>query len=176
MGQQEKVNEELTMQLSSLVENMEAIQESVRGQQAFPGLPGPRYPPPSSDLGLEICERRDRDVTGGWGTVGSTEDCSRRIEEMCAAGRRVVGFTPIEPRVLDLQIKSYGAKNMEEAMLMEVKSYLKCEMTVAPSEIEKLHIVRIFHPAKENWNVLYVEFGNEYQVDKLFSYTRGMVK
>jgi hypothetical protein len=49
-------------------------------------------------------------------------------------------------------------------------------MKVQPSEKEKLDTVRIFHPAKENWNVLYVEFGNEYQVDKLFSYTRGMVK
>jgi hypothetical protein len=61
-------------------------------------------------------------------------------------------------------------------MLMEIKSYLKCEMKVRPFDIDKLDIVRIFHPAKENWNVLYVEFGNEYQVDKLFSYTRGMVK
>lgn len=95
---------------------------------------------------------------------------------MCSAGRKIIGFTPIEPRMLDLQIQSYGARNMEEAMLMEVKSYLKCEMKVQPSVIEKLDIVRIFHPAKENWNVLYVEFGNEYQVDKLFSYTRGMVK
>ena len=59
---------------------------------------------------------------------------------------------------------------------MEIKSYLKCEMKVKPSDIEKLDIVRIFPPAKENWNVLYVEFGNEYQVDKLFTYTRGMVK
>ena len=61
-------------------------------------------------------------------------------------------------------------------MMMEIKSYLKCEMKVKTSEIEKLDIVRIFHPAKDNWNVLYVEFGNEYEMDKLFSYTRGMVK
>jgi hypothetical protein len=96
--------------------------------------------------------------------------------ELCESGRRVVGFSPIEPRMLEMQIRSFGAKNMEEAMLMEIKSYLKCEMKVRPSDIEKLDIVRIFHPAKENWNVLYVEFGNEYQVDKLFTYTRGMVK
>ena len=177
LGQQEKINEELTMQLSSLVGKMEVIQTSVKGQQAFPALPGPRHHHLRSDMGLEeISGRRDRDVTGGWGTVGSTDYCSRRIEEICEAGRRVVGFTPIEPRMLDLQIQSYGARNMEEAMLMEIKSYLKCEMKVKPSEIEKLDIVRIFHPAKENWNVLHVEFGSEYQVDKLFSYTRGMVK
>ena len=78
--------------------------------------------------------------------------------------------------MLELQIQSYGARNMDEAMMMEIRSYLKCEMKILPSEIDKLDIVKIFHPAKGYWNVLYVEFGNEYQVDKLFSYTRGMIK
>ena len=73
-------------------------------------------------------------------------------------------------------MQSYGATNKEEAMLMEVKSFLKCEMRVRTSEIEKLDIVKVFHPAKDNWNVLYVEFSSEDQVDNLFSYTRGMVK
>ena len=95
---------------------------------------------------------------------------------MCEAGRKVIGFSPIEPRMLDIQIQSYGAKNQEEAMLMEIKSYLKCEMKVRPSDIDTLDIVRIFPPAKENWNVLYVEFGSELQVEKLMTYTRGMVK
>ena len=95
---------------------------------------------------------------------------------MCASARRVVGFTPIEPRMLELQMQSYGAKDMEEAKIMEIKSYLKCEMKMKPSDIEKLEIVKVFHPAKENWNVLYVEFSSEYQVDRLFSYTRNMVK
>ena len=49
-------------------------------------------------------------------------------------------------------------------------------MKIKPSEIDKFDIVRIFHPARDNWNVLYVELGNEYQVDSLFSYTRMMVK
>ena len=78
-------------------------------------------------------------------------------------------------KMLQLQMKSYSAKNMNEAMLMEVKSYLKCEMKERPSDIEKLDIVKIYPPAKEDWNVLHVEFGNEYQVDKLFGYTKWMV-
>ena len=74
LGQQEKINEELAMQLSSLVEKMEVIQTSVKGHQPFPALPGPRHPHLTSDMGSEeISCRRDRNVTGGWGTVGSTE-------------------------------------------------------------------------------------------------------
>ena len=57
-----------------------------------------------------------------------------------------------------------------------IKSYMKCEMKVPPSEIEKLEIVRVVHPAKEDWNTLYVEFGSEHDVNKVFGYTKVMVK
>ena len=36
--------------------------------------------------------------------------------------------------------------------------------------------MRIFPPAKEDWNTLYVEFGSEYEVDLVFKHTRVMVK
>ena len=58
--------------------------------------------------------------------------------------------------MLELQKRSYGAKTTEEAMMMEVKSFFKCEMKILPSVIEELDIVRVFAPAKDNWNVLYV--------------------
>ena len=77
--------------------------------------------------------------------------------------------------MLDIQIRSYGAKNFDEAMVMEIKSYLKCELKMLPSVIKKLYIVRIFHLAKADWNVLYVEFGSEYEADTIFTYTRRMV-
>ena len=175
--QQEIVNQELTSQINSVVRDMELLRESVKKQQAFPSLPIPGKV--GEGLLNEFCRSSDG-VTNSMENNAvasgrrSTEDS--RVEEMCALGRRIVGFTPIEPRMLELQIQSYGARNMDEAMMMEIRSYLKCEMKILPSEIDKLDIVKIFHPAKDNWNVLYVEFGNEYQVDKLFSYTRGMIK
>ena len=78
--------------------------------------------------------------------------------------------------MLDMQMESYGAENMDEAKLMEIKSYLKCEMKMRRYDIEKLDIVNIFPPAKENWNVLYVELGSDRQVDMVMSHTRYMVK
>ena len=95
---------------------------------------------------------------------------------MCSAARKVIGQKPIEPKMLEMQMKCYGGKTKEEAMLLEVKSYLKCEMKVLPSDIKKLEIVKIFHPAKDNWDVLYVEFGSEHEVEKLLSYTKVMKK
>ena len=97
-------------------------------------------------------------------------------EELCASARKVLGFSPIEPRMLDLQIHSYGAKDIEEAKMMEVKNYLKCELKMRPSEIENLSFVRIFPPAKADWKVLYVEFASDTQVDKVISHTRNMDK
>ena len=78
--------------------------------------------------------------------------------------------------MLDIQIHSYGADSMEEAKLQEIKSYLKCEMKMRRSDIEKLEFIRIFPPAKENWNVLYVELGSDHQVDMVMAHTRYMVK
>ena len=78
--------------------------------------------------------------------------------------------------MLKMQMENYGAKDLEEAKMMEIKSYLKCEMKMLPSDIEKLNITRIFPPAKQDWNVLYVEFGSEFEVDTIFRHTRNMVK
>ena len=44
-----------------------------------------------------------------------------------------------------------------------------------PSDIEKLNIIGLFAPAKQDWNVLYVEFGNKFEVDTIFSYTKNMI-
>ena len=49
-------------------------------------------------------------------------------------------------------------------------------MKERPSDIDNLDIVRGLHPARDDWNVLYLELGSEYQVDSLFSYTRVMEK
>ena len=88
----------------------------------------------------------------------------------------MIGLSPIEPIMLDIQMRSYGAKTKEEAMLMEVKNFLKCELKVRPSVIEQLDIVNIFHPAKDDWKTLYVELGSEAEVDSLYTYTKNIKK
>ena len=49
-------------------------------------------------------------------------------------------------------------------------------MKILPSEIEKLNIVRVFTPAKDDWKVLYVEFGSELEADSILRYTKNMLK
>ena len=149
----------------------------VRASKELPVLPQPHGGPLPGT----------RAVTGGTdGVVGSktaggveaSRDSSSEacILEICSRARKIIGFTPIKPRMIKLQKTAFGARDTEEAMLMEIKSYLKCEMKVKPSDIDKVDIVKIFPPAKEDWNTLYVEFGSESEVDKLFRYTRVMCK
>ena len=171
---QEKVNQELTKQFNSVIKEMEHLKKAVNNQQEFPVLPLPLQHYNQGGFQGIWSTARGREVGGRRPEV--EDDYTVRKQEMCAPARRVVGFTPIEPRMIELQIQSYGAKDTEEAKIMEIKSYLKCEMKMKPSDIDKLDIVKIFPPAKENWNVLYVEFGSDYQVDMLFSHTRNMVK
>ena len=165
---QEKVNEDLFKQLESAVKEIDMLRLKVQQEsRAFPALQDLH----NSGSAAENSPRQ------GFVRRSDQQDCtSSRTQELCASARRVIGFTPIEPRMLDLQIHSYGAKDVEEAKLMEIKSYLKCEMKMKPSEIEKLNIVRIFSPAKEDWKVLYVEFGSDFEVDMVISHTRNIVK
>ena len=165
---QEQVNQELSLKINSLMREVEMMKEGVSLQQeAFPVLPQP-----------QAQQHHQVRVVGREKVIRSEDDNISRVykEDLCAKARKVIGFSPIEPRMLDIQMNSYGAKDLEEAKMMEVKSYLKCELKVPPSSIERLNIVRIFPPTKSDWNVLYVEFGSDHEVDTIFSYTKNMAK
>ena len=105
-------------QVNFLVKEIKTLKEAaVNNQQSnvFPALPVPQG---QISTRLEDISRRNR-VTGGLEADSrSTEDFNSRIVELCESGRRVMGFSPIEPRMLEMQIRSFGAKNQEEAMLM----------------------------------------------------------
>ena len=155
---QEKTNQELCKKLEIAITEINILKESqkVLGSNSEENI---------SINALEELNDNKEDV------VKESEQ-----EELCSSARKVLGFSPIEPRMLDLQIHSFGAKDTEEAKMMEVKNYLKCELRMRPSEIEKLTFVRIFPPAKADWKVLYVEFASDSQVDKVISHTRNMDK
>lgn len=174
---QEKVNKELYTQVDALMKEVELMKERGNQQQeAFPVLPQPQV--------QQVQHQEDERMQWAANRIGDREHLIRRSEDehsvtmknLCASARRVIGFSPIEPRMLDIQVESYGAKDIEEAKWMEVKSYLKCEMKLLPSVINRLNIVRIFPPAKQDWNVLYVEFASDHDVDTIFSYTKNMIK
>ena len=166
LQKQEMATSDLNKQFSEVLKEVRALRETSNFQQ-FPSLP---------ESGTLNTFFRGNSVAQLQDTRNNPEH-ARKVQDLCADARKVVGFTPIEPRMLELQMNSYGAENLDQAMHMEVKSYLKCEMKMYPSDIQKLDIVRVF-PAHsgDTCDILYVEFGSEYQVDKVFQHTRYMAK
>ena len=170
---QENVNKELFSQVKSLKQELNLIREAVKDQEEYPALQhqhGHLVHQVAEDIGTrhEVWNRE-----GGRRVMDNSES---EVLDLCSSARRVVGLSPIDHRMLEIQMESYGAKDIEEAKMMEVKLYLKCELKMLPSEIEKLNIIRIFPSSRENWNTLYVEFESNEEVNTIFSNTKNMVK
>jgi hypothetical protein len=181
IDKQERVVEELTMQLTSVMKEMETLKASVSSNCDFPVLQHPTSNQPSQPIQQyhvqghheQRAVQVDGPVRGVLGDNGAGRD---RVKQIYSDARRVIGLTPIEPRMLEIQMQSYGAKDIQEAMHMEVKNYLKCVMKVKPLVIEQLDIVKVFHPAKDDWNTLYLELGHELEVDLLYTHTKNITK
>ena len=175
---QDKETKELRKETTELRERFEEVLSEVKSLKEFrAGNQFPQLPVPS-DLGrLDMYRSSQAQASHVINNQPRDPEETKKVQELCASARKVIGFTPIEPRMLEMQIRSYGAKDHIEAMEMEVKSYMKCEMKMYPTEIEKLDIVKVFAPPGQiDWNTLYVERGSEYQVAKVFKHTKYMMK
>ena len=180
LDKQEKVVEELTMQLTSVLKEMETLKAAVSNNIEFPTLQHSASSQLSQTVEQLPAHEHAQQAVQVEGPVGCALErrgtAKDRVRQICSNARKVIGLSPIEPRMLEIQMESYGAKNLQEAMVMEVKNYLKCEMKVKPSVIEELDIVKVFHPAKDDWKTLYVELGHELEVDLLYTYTKNIIK
>ena len=176
LGKQENAVKDLTEQLSIIMREMDTMKSAASCQgephagNIYPCLSGVQQS--LNGLGAGLPDAGVQEEVWGGGDRSKVGNILHATKNICAAARRIIGLTPIEPRMLDIQIQSYGAQNKEEAMLFEVKNYLKCVMKILPSEIERLDIVKVFHPAKDDWNTLYVELGSDKEVDTVYSHTR----
>ena len=167
---QEKEIGELKEQFKEVMQEVKALREMSKNVEQFPALP-------VTGTLNSVFRGNSAPNTLPSTTVIRDPDYARKTRMLCADARKVVGFTPIGPRMIELQIESYGAKDQDEAMCMEVKSFLKCDLKMYPSEIQKLEIVKISTLSdRDDWSTLWVEFGSEYQVDKVFQHTRYMTK
>ena len=104
------------------------------------------------------------------------EERTASTEELAAAARRTIGLQCIYPEDVGRQMRLNGARDETEARLFAAKEYLWCEMKVGGEVFDGLEVEKIFPPAKENWNTLYVEFTSETSVSILYNYSRNLRK
>ena len=116
IDKQERVVGELTRQLTSVMKEMETLkQASVSSSCDFPILPQPTSSQPSQPIQQHpVHVQQAVQVEGPVRGVLEESGAGRyRVKEICSDARRVIRFTPIEPMMLEIQMQSYGAKDIQ---------------------------------------------------------------
>ena len=92
--------------------------------------------------------------------------------------RRTIGLQRIDKHDIQRMYQEQygGARSEEEARLLAVKEYFRLELKLSEGIIEEFDIERIFTPARENPEWLYVTFRYEASVSRVFEKTRIMRK
>ena len=90
-----------------------------------------------------------------------------------------LGLSPISKEFVEAEVakqRDEGGESDEiiktKVMKEAVKEFLIMEMKVKEEHFHKLDIVRIFTPQKTDWQMLYVQFESQDQVDWLLGHTR----
>ena len=110
------------------------------------------------------------------------EDKDNRVKQIIREAKKVVGMKPIDKAHMQHTMKRNREtdedmdedERWEKALDETVKAFLKYEMKMKSEDLEQLQIVKIFPPAKEEWNTVYVEFESIEMVNFLMSFTQYM--
>lgn len=89
---------------------------------------------------------------------------------------RVVGFKPIELRDMNRLKRMENIEDDDKALIACIREFLRCELRIPSNIIDELvdNIKKVWHPAKQEWDRLFVEFGEEKFVKVCFSYAKNL--
>ena len=119
---------------------------------------------------------------GGVTTLRNVVDQEReRVRGMLAHASKVLGLKPIDKRHVEKVSRRLeelegetGLERQERAKRQAVMEFLKYEMRMKTEDIDELRIVKIFPPAKDEWNVLYVELATKEMAQFAMGFTAYM--
>ena len=106
------------------------------------------------------------------------------VKKLISKAATIIGLKPIDKvhvqHIMRRQKEEMTTESEEEqwqeAMHTAAKMFLEKEMRIGREEFNSLEIVKIFPPAKDDWNVLYVEFRTRKQASLVYTYTQYMRK
>ena len=171
----EKEQLEMKDQVNMILDEMKLVKERLNGGRIESGQS-------SSVVTMAEVISRQQDPrpmqqapTAHAGSSGIQEDERRRIISL---SRRTIGLQKIDKYDLARmrQDQFGGAKSEEEEKFLAVKEYLQLEIKLSRKTIDQMEIERIFTPARDNPEWLYVTFRYESSVSKVFEKTRIMRK
>ena len=136
-----------------------------------------------NNRGLENRSHQSRGMDEQNQNSGGMEDKSVK---MIRNAKRILGFKPIDKvhvhhcmrRVEQDTVNQSLSKEeaWEKAKKNAVNDFLKYEMKMKEEDINQLEVEMIYPPAKEEWNVLYVEFKYEEMVNFIMSFAQFLQK
>ena len=102
------------------------------------------------------------------------------IPKLIRNTKRVIGFKPIDKahvhkgmqRIEEDDPSMSKDDAWEKAKEEAVKEFLKYEMKMNKDDISELKVVMIYPPAKDDWNILYVEYENVEMVSFIMSFAQ----
>ena len=104
------------------------------------------------------------------------------IKVIIRKAAKIIGLKPIDKLHVE-HIKrrlSYTMENKNEdelwkaALEKAVEMFLDKEMRIRGDDLAKINVVKIFPPARDEWNVLYVELDSKREVDFIYTFTQYM--
>ena len=143
----------------------------------------------------KVAEGGGRSLPGGWTARSHTAECpsntkdsrgmddkNMKVSKIIREAKKIVGMKPIDKAHVEhtMRRNEDNDKGMdkderwERAKNETVMADLKYEMKMKEEDIEQLKITRIFPPAKDEWNILYVEFESIEMVNFLMSFAQYM--
>ena len=133
----------------------------------------------SSTVTMAEAVKRQRQILNPRPMQQDTGDYQEvKTQELISLSRRTVGLQKIDSSDIQRMYQEQygGATSEEEARLLAVKEYLKLELKLSEETIQEMEIERIFTPAREDPEWLYVTFRYKVSVSRIFEKTRIMRK
>ena len=157
----ENTQKDMQTQLALAMTEIKNIKNQLNTQQNFPPLPA----------------REDMQANAGDSKGDADLDrVPRGIGTLATEARKIIGLQTIYPADVERQIRLYNAKDEDEGRLLAVKEFLRLEMKIKEDVFNTMDIVRIFPPAKEEWDRLYVQFSSQTSVNTIYSYAKYLQK
>ena len=165
----EKGQSDLKEQVGMLMEQMKSVNEILSGNTQ-------RVQSSSTVTMSEAVKRQSLTPRPIQQDAGNYQEVKN--QELISLSRRTVGLQRIDRRDIQRMYQDQygGATSEEEARMLAVKEYLKLELKLSEGTIQEMEIERIFTPAREDPEWLYVTFRYEASVSRIFEKTRIMRK
>ena len=166
LGLQEQTTHKLTSQVQTLMTEVTTLKGEVKSLTDFPALP---VPTPPQSYSQPAAQSSVPDI------LPSDEPDRQKALDLLDLCRRTVSLHPLQQADILFESKR-GAKDLTEAKLWAVQTFLRYEMNIKSHVLATFSIENIFSPEVENMETVYVTFSSITEANTVYSYTKNMRK